>query len=1257
VTEAPDAVVVGSGPNGLAAAVTLAAAGLRVHVIEGAPRIGGGCRTAELTLPGFRHDVCSAAHPLAVASPFFRRFGLAARGVTLLEADVQFAQPLDGGRAAVVTRSVDETAARLGTDAASYRRLFAPLALHCADLCDVLLAPLRRPPARPAAVAPFALRAALPAAAVARRWHTPEARAILAGAAAHAMLPLTRTPTAGVGLMLTTLAHAVGWPFAAGGSERITDALASAVTGAGGVVETGRWVRSLAELPPARAVLLDVSPRSLDVLAGETLPGRYRDSLRRFGYGFGICKTDFALSGPVPWANADCRRAGTLHLGGAFAEIAAAEAEVAAGRHPERPYVLVTQPGVVDPSRAPAGQHTLWAYCHVPSGSTVDMTDRIEAQLERFAPGFHDLILAKATRTAADTEARNPNYVGGDIGGGAQTLFQTIFRPAPRWNPYRTPLRGVYLCSSATPPMPGVHGRCGELAALTALRDVFGVREAPYIGPETDLPGIDRLANVMDCRNVSGHITFGMVHGMKERNETGQGLSRRNALRLGALTVGVPSLLAATGAAAGAATTPSGTRSAAASPAGSPYPPGPPVPDSYVVTDFPLDRVTLKNSLFALHRDLMLEFADNYPVDNMLYNFRANAGLPNPPGAVPVGGWDTPTGNLRGHSTGHFMTLLAQAYAGGGGEIYKQKLDYLVQALGQCQDALNATVGQPGGPSHLGYLAAYPETQFILLEQYATYPTIWAPWYTCHMIMRGLLDAYRLTGSLRALDIVMGMADWAHSRLAHLPRTQLDNMWKIYIAGEYNAMPVVLAELYSITGNEDCLVTAECFVNTYLFVAGFENDDILDGEHANQHIPQYQGYLRIYDYAKETDYYTRPDYYTSAANFWDMVVPHRIYVDGGMAGVGEIFGARDVIAGTIGASNAEGCPLYNMLKLSRSLFFHDPDPKYMEYFERGLYGQIISRRQDAHSESDPLVTYFLDVDPGAVREYAGNLGDCDGGTGPEDATKFQESIYFRSVDSSALYVNLYMASVLDWAERGFTISQSTDYPLDPSGDVTIGVDGSGPLDIKLRVPYWVQQGFTVRVNGRRQHLDAAAGTYVTISRSWRPGDTIQISMPFSLRMERTLDEPQTQTIAYGPIPLVAQSSSTSYLELSFYQDFTLAGDLTHAITPADEPMTFTANGYTLAPFYEDNALPYHVYFHRSEPMIVFGTVDSGVTNYADSDGFTFLDRLWAQAPFASDSQFSRAVATLAAQWAQDGLLTSAEESDVVSAAGQAHLGH
>jgi phytoene dehydrogenase-like protein len=478
-----DAVVVGSGPNGLAAAVTMAAAGLRVQVIEGAATIGGGCRTEELTLPGFWHDVCSAAHPLAVASPFFQRFDLAARGVRFARPEVEFAQPLDGGRAAIVTRSVADTAARLRGDGRAYRRLFGPLARHADQLSHDLLAPLRRLPSHPVTLAAFGCRGILPASAVARRWHTEEARALFAGAAAHSMLPLHAAPTAGTGLMLTALAHGPGWPVVTGGSARITDAMADAIVAAGGRIQTGTWVRSLGELRPARAVLLDVSPRALDSIAGDRLPASYRLALRRFRYGAGVCKVDFALAGPVPWANEDCRGAGTLHLGGTFEQIAAATADVTAGRHPERPYVLVCQPGVADQSRAPAGRATLWTYCHVPSGSDVDMTGRIEAQIERFAPGFRDLVLARSVRTAVDEQAHNPNYVGGDIAVGMQTIRQTVFRPVPRWNPYRTPVRGLYLCSSATPPLPGVHGRCGELAALTALRDQFGVSQAPDISP------------------------------------------------------------------------------------------------------------------------------------------------------------------------------------------------------------------------------------------------------------------------------------------------------------------------------------------------------------------------------------------------------------------------------------------------------------------------------------------------------------------------------------------------------------------------------------------------------------------------------------------------------------------------------------------------------------------------------------------------------------------------------------------------------
>ena len=348
----PDAVIVGSGPNGLAAAVTMSAAGLKVLVIEGAPEIGGGCRTQELTLPGFRHDVCSAAHPLAVASSFFQRFDLAARGITFARPEVEFANPLDGGRAAVVTRSVAETAARLGADGRSYRRLLGPMARHADDICAELLQPLRRLPAHPLVMAGYGSRGILPASVLVRRWRTPEARAIMGGAAAHSMLPLTAIPTGGIGLMLIVLAHGVGWPVITGGSARITDAMADAVITAGGSIETGRWVRSLAELPSGTAILLDVSPRGLVELAGDRLPGWYRAALRRYRYNPGVCKVDFALSGPVPWANEDCRRAGTLHLGGTFEEMAAAEAEVVAGKHPENPYVLVTQPGVADPSRA-----------------------------------------------------------------------------------------------------------------------------------------------------------------------------------------------------------------------------------------------------------------------------------------------------------------------------------------------------------------------------------------------------------------------------------------------------------------------------------------------------------------------------------------------------------------------------------------------------------------------------------------------------------------------------------------------------------------------------------------------------------------------------------------------------------------------------------------------------------------------------------------------------------------------------------------
>jgi phytoene dehydrogenase-like protein len=469
-----DVVVVGSGPNGMAAAITLAAAGLSVSVIEGAETVGGGCRTDPLTLPGFRHDVCSAVHPLVLASPFFRQPAFDGLRRSLRQPEVPFAHPLDGGSAAAAFRSVDETAASLALDRTAYRRMLGPLVDESRAIADQVLAPLRSVPAHPVALARFGLLGLLPADRLARRFESDAARALLAGVSAHSMAPLTVPLTGAFGLLLTMTAHSVGWPVAEGGSSTIADALADELARLGGTISTGQWVRSLSELPPSTAVVLDTSPKGLAALAGSRLPAGYGRALRRFRYGPGVCKVDWALSGAVPWRAAVCRRAGTLHLGGTFTEVASSEADVHAGRHPERPYCIVVQPGVADPTRAPDGHETLWGYCHVPSGSNVDMTAAIEAQIERFAPGFSSLVLARSTRTAADEEACNPNYVGGDIGGGAAGLAQTLFRPTVRWNPYRTPLEGVYLGSASTPPGPGVHGMCGVYAARTVLHDHFG---------------------------------------------------------------------------------------------------------------------------------------------------------------------------------------------------------------------------------------------------------------------------------------------------------------------------------------------------------------------------------------------------------------------------------------------------------------------------------------------------------------------------------------------------------------------------------------------------------------------------------------------------------------------------------------------------------------------------------------------------------------------------------------------------------------
>lgn len=468
MSPAYDAVVVGAGPNGLSAAVTLAEAGRHVLVLEAADVVGGGTRTEELTEPGFRHDVCSAVHPLGAASPYLSTLPLERYGLRWLHPEIPLAHPLDGGRAAVLHRSLERTAAGLGADERVYRRIVGPLVERWDDLAPALLGPLLRVPAHPVLLARFGLRAGLPASVLATRFDTDEARAILAGCAGHSILPLHRPLTASFGLLLAASAHAVGWPVAEGGSQALADALAAHLGALGGEVRTGTPVRQLADLPPSRAVLFDLAPSQVAAIAGDALAPSFRSKLTRFRHGPAVWKVDYALDGPVPWTNPDCRRTGTLHVGGTLAEVAAAERAVADGRTPERPFVLLAQQSVVDPTRAPAGKHTLWAYCHVPRGSTVDMTAAIEDQIERFAPGWQDLVLARHVAGPAWFERHNPAYVGGDIAGGAHTGLQLALRPTRRT--YRTPDERLFLCSASTPPGAGVHGMCGHHAALTALR-------------------------------------------------------------------------------------------------------------------------------------------------------------------------------------------------------------------------------------------------------------------------------------------------------------------------------------------------------------------------------------------------------------------------------------------------------------------------------------------------------------------------------------------------------------------------------------------------------------------------------------------------------------------------------------------------------------------------------------------------------------------------------------------------------------------
>ncbi|MFF3937217.1 beta-L-arabinofuranosidase domain-containing protein [Streptomyces phaeofaciens] len=885
-----------------------------------------------------------------------------------------------------------------------------------------------------------------------------------------------------------------------------------------------------------------------------------------------------------------------------------------------------------------------------------------------------------------------------------------------------------------------------------------------------------------------------------------------------------------------------------------------PPPASWTLQPFALADVALGAGVFAAKRQLMLDHARGYDVNRLLQVFRANAGL-STLGAVAPGGWEgldgEANGNLRGHYTGHFLTMLSQAYASTGDTVHADRIRTVVGALTEVREALrhdpavlavagrfatavehvrgsyqyvdlpagvlggatettlaawvkpthdgnwarvldfgddttrylylaarNAggvprfaiTTGGPGGeqgldgtaalplnrwshlavtlaggtgtlyvdgtavarntamsltpaalgtladhwlgrshyasdpvfagafggfdvwsraltaaeitalqstpgsgdlvsyafdetsgstladgsgrgltatlrrtwgaPSHPGFLAAYPETQFIQLESMtgSDYTRVWAPYYTAHKILRGLLDAYLATDDPRALDLASGMGDWMYSRLSKLPATTLQRMWGLFSSGEFGGIVEAVVDLHAIGGKAEHLALARLFDLDSLIDACAANTDVLDGLHANQHIPIFTGCLRLYDATGEQRYLT------AARNFWGMVVPHRMYGIGGTS-TGEFFRARDAVAGTISATNAETCCAYNLLKLSRALFFHEQDPAYMDYYERALLNQVLGSKQDTADAEKPLVTYFIGLTPGHVRDYTPKQGTtCCEGTGMESATKYQDSVYFKAADGGSLYVNLYSPSTLTWAEKGVTVTQATDFPCEQGSTLTVR-GRTGAFALRLRVPAWATAGFRVTVNGRAADGTPVPGSYFTVSRTWRDGDVVRVAMPFRLRVEKTPDDPSLQTLFHGPVNLVARDFATGHLEFGLYRNAALSGDLLPTLTPVGgKPLHFTLNGTEFAPFFEGTEDPTHVYVRRAEPRVVFGNSDAGVANPVKADGTGLLDEVWAGAPFASKGALVARVRTVVNAWVAAGLLGAADGAKVVGTA-------
>lgn len=728
------------------------------------------------------------------------------------------------------------------------------------------------------------------------------------------------------------------------------------------------------------------------------------------------------------------------------------------------------------------------------------------------------------------------------------------------------------------------------------------------------------------------------------------------------------------------------------------------IPDSPVlpgwdVQPFPLGKVAVTGGVFDRAKQDQLNFARYYPIDRMLTCFRAQAGL-DTKGAQPAGGWENfPNGSLdkakeqqwgdaeykrgqnkngadgllRGHYAGHAMSMLAQAYAESGEETILNKINALIAGLVECRDALRKMTynGKPRY-THPGFLAAYGEWQFKALEEYAPYGEIWAPWYTEHKILAGLLACYEYAGNEDALDLAEGIGHWTYARLSKCTKSQLQKMWDIYIGGEYGGMNDSLVDLYNLSKDKDraeFLKASKFFDTDKLIDNCGAGVDILNNLHANQHLPQFVGYAK--DAAmpeadiKEAD---RKRYLKAVEGFWGMIVPGRMYSHGG-TGEGEMWGPAHTVAGDIGKRNCESCAAYNMLKIARCLFFIDHKPAYMDYYERTVLNHILGgKSRDLHNPTDASATtgftpgncYMYPVNPATQKEYGdGNVGTCCGGTALESHTKYQDSIYFHSADNKELYVNLFTPSTLDWTETGLKLTQETNYPEEETSTLIVTAAPKNAVTFRIRIPAW-SRGAKIEVNGKA--VDGVkAGEYATVAGSWKEGDKIAVTIPLQLRIEATDDRQDIQSLFYGPTLLNALNPSTKFIQRGFYERNGLDGTIKLGVQKKEGTKNyFIIDGDEFEPAYNGDNTPYHMYFQRKDDYVGFAGRLTDVKNpkrpaAKDRDASTLMDDIWAAAPFASRADFVRKVQEVSKTYQDEGLLSSHDRQQVLLAAGRAKM--